>query len=106
MMALKFIVLWPIYFYLAISFGDKTWLHAQHLYMRVLSIWSYSTIESLRTMRREAKLALRAMVAKYGPEIFPNFAEMKQKQLKNSSKLEHLNELLDANFSLLDDLGI
>mmetsp|Transcript_9662 Transcript_9662/g.18908 ORF Transcript_9662/g.18908 Transcript_9662/m.18908 type:complete len:566 (-) Transcript_9662:878-2575(-) len=105
-MAVKFLVLWPVYFYLAISFGDKTWMHAQHLYMRVLSIFNYSKISSLRTKRREAQLALRVVVEKYGPEIFPNFSELKHKRVKDYSQSESLNMLLQENFALMDDLGI
>lgn len=105
-MTVKFLVLWPVYFYLAISFGDKTWLHAQHLYMRVLSIFKYSKIHSLRTQRREAQLALRVLVNKYGPEIFPNFEELKQKRVTESSQNEGLNRLIQENFNLMDDLGI
>lgn len=105
-MTVKFLVIWPIYFYLAISFGDKTMLHAQHLYMRVLSIFIYSKIHSLRVKRREAQLALRVLVDKYGPEIFPNFEELKQKRVKSFTRQESINELLDENFKLMDDLGI
>lgn len=102
----KFLVLWPVYFYLAVTFGDKTWQHGQHFYMRVRSLFSYSQIQSLQKLRKTAKAGLRSITEKYGPEIFPNFAEMRQKKVKDYTKSESLDSLIQENFNLMDDLGI
>lgn len=96
---LTFILIWPTYLYLSIILSDKAMQNFSKLYFRALSICSPRALNSLKGLREELKEAVRELVKKFGPEIFPSL-----KGEKAPKKIE-LNESINNAFGFLAEIG-
>ena len=95
-------VVWPIYFYTCIVFGDTAFKHARRLYLRTKSIFSRTELIALHTQRKIVHQHVKALVEKYGPEIVPNFE--RERILAAETPKKKMDDAISSAFSILAEV--
>ena len=96
-------VVWPLYFYVCVIFGDTAVKHGRRLYLRTRSICSKKELMALHAQRKVVQGQVRALVDKYGPELVPDFAKKRivRQEMTKRCKFE---EVISDAFSLLEEI--
>lgn len=95
-------VVWPLYFYTCIVFGDTAFKHGRRLYLRTKSIFSRSELHALHTQRKTVHYHVKALVEKYGPEIVPNFE--RERILAAETPKKKMDDAIAAAFGFLAEV--